>query len=156
MAVAFMYGLNKNNPKYQEWVNELANAYSYGRDEYPKDLVVAYHRSIERKGHATTSQRTSRSNDGVSFVTDGHVESGISHTQDGVLLKRNSEPVVCFICEKNHLKQNCPVYKKRQADNATNDKVGETPADPPIPNVHDNAVTIGVEDVLNLSAKLNV
>ena len=52
------------------------------------------------------------------------------------------------------MKQNCPVYKKRQADNATNDKVGELLANPPIPKVHDtdkvvtavNAVTIGVEE----------
>ena len=100
MAVAFMSGLNRNNTKYQEWVNELANAYAYGRDEYPKDLVVAYRRSIERKGHVTTSQCTSRSNNSVLFVTEGQVEPGIFYTEDVVLLlKRNGEPVVCFICE---------------------------------------------------------
>ena len=52
------------------------------------------------------------------------------------------------------MKQNCPVYKKRQADNAASDKVGEPPTDPLIPKVYDtdkvvtsvNAVIIGVEE----------
>ena len=99
-AVAFLCGLN--GERYQGLLDELANAFLNGRDEYPKTVVDAYNLVSNWKG-SSKSQKLPTT-DGMAFNTNANNEHINTNTTDGVVLKRDGEPVKCFTCQGNH----CP------------------------------------------------
>ena len=106
-AMSFLSGLNVD--RYQDLLDELANSYLNGRDEYPKNLVATYKLVTNWKGK--TKPPRQNYNDGVNFNTMGEEEvDGQTHltTDDKILCRRDGTPVRCIICGENHYPNKCP------------------------------------------------
>ena len=80
-------------------------------------MIAAYRLATEWKSNNPSTERNFRGNDGVSFLLDG--EDSLcgtvdeTHNTQGLLLKKNGNPVECFMCKKNHLKEDCLIWKAR-------------------------------------------
>ena len=59
-----------------------------------------------------------------------------SYTIHKVCFLKNGEPVECFVCKKNHLKKDCPIWKARNLvnDEPLGDKPPSDKRDPPASN----------------------
>ena len=90
-AMSFLCGLNKY--RYQDLLNDLANAYLAGCDKYPKSLVAAY--NLMTNWHSTNKQpRTKTNNCGAFNTVDDSKTNKKSQHSDGLICTRG---VKCFI-----------------------------------------------------------
>ena len=129
-AMAFLAGLNPD--RYQDLLNELANAFNAGRDEYPKTLTDA-HKYVTSWIGSRRQPGAGRTSDAVAFVTQEDApekkEEGQSHATDGVLRRRNGTPVECYICGGNHLKPDCPNSPESKGQKSNNpESKGQKPS----------------------------
>ena len=79
-ALAFLCGLNRK--KYQELLDELANSYLNGRNEYPTTLVSAKDLAISWRGFQK-DETIPRANDGAAFNTGSEYEACAHTTVNG-------------------------------------------------------------------------
>lgn len=119
-AMTFLCGLNKD--RYQDLLDDLANSYLAGQDEYPKTLVAAYNLVTNWKSpHKHPKLKT---NDGVAFNTvKQDMNEKKQASNNGVVRTKAGKIVWCFICGENHYKSNCPNADQEQAGttNTTNE-----------------------------------
>ena len=123
-AIAFLCGLNQT--RFQGLMDELANSYLNGRDEYPKTIVAAYNLVLHWAGGNKTAP--TGQNDAVSFNTIDE-EADVNTTSGGVILRKDGLPVKCVICGDNHWPNKCP-NKQRRRFTRNNDPISETAATP--------------------------
>ena len=107
-------------------MDELANSYLNGRDEYPKTIVAAYNLVLHWAGGNKTAP--TGQNDAVSFNTIDE-EADVNTTSGGVILRKDGLPVKCVICGDNHWPNKCP-NKQRRRFTRNNDPISETAATP--------------------------
>ena len=121
-AMAFLSGLNKD--RYQELLDDLANSYLNGRDEYPKNLVASYKLVTNWKG--SFKPHRSKTNDGVNF--------NIVDSESGVLNRKDGTPVKCRRCGGNHYPSSCHIpynaagYKTTAPPSTSNEGITNTTA----------------------------
>eukprot|EP00957_Ditylum_brightwellii_P149372 11376596-Ditylum_brightwellii.AAC.1 len=124
LAMAFLASTNR--AKYDRLLEELANNYLKGTDEYPRTMVATHKLLLNYQNNLRNHAHVTAANDGVAFVTDanGHDDDDNESDEDevvtlaneGKVLDRNRKEVECFICGGNHYALKCPNKKKGEKD----------------------------------------
>ena len=108
--MTYLCGLNKD--QFQTMMDDLANSYLNGCDEYPKTLVEAYNYAIRYKG---VKPRNKKGGEGIAFATE-HEDSDEQeeyHATSGKVLSHKGVPVRFYLCKKNHYLSDCPKNSDR-------------------------------------------
>jgi hypothetical protein len=105
LAVAFLSGSDRNI--YGRMLDDLENAYLYGRDEYPRTLTAAYNLLVHWRNSMKTTESTSNTmSEGVAFTNvaaDEDNKQEMALTTNGQTEKRDISHITCFNCgEKGH------------------------------------------------------
>ena len=145
-AIAFLCGLNQ--ARYQGLLDELANSYLNGQDEYPKTIVAAYNLAL----HWSRGNETAHvgNNDGVTFSTtddDNDEAAQVNATSDGMVRRSDGILVKCKICGGNHWPNKCPNKPSKGKKGNSDDNPSSPNAAPEVeqPSGNDNITNTTVE-----------
>ena len=113
----FLCGLNRK--KYQGLLDEVANSYLNGRNEYPTTLVSAKDLAISWRGFQK-DETIPRANDGAAFNTGSEYEACAHTTVNGTKMgKDNTTTVKCFNCNSYHYRNEYPeLVNEKEEENA--------------------------------------
>ena len=105
-------------------LDELANSYLDGRNEYPTTLISAKNLATSWRGFQK-DEKNSRTNDGSAFTTDSEYKARAHATVNGTKMRKDGTPVIFLNCNGNHYRNEYPEPVNTKEEEIAPDKTGQ-------------------------------